>query len=190
MDVYESTSFNILALIMGGLLYRAYAGGWRWSWAVPVGGLAAAAMPLICALVLPSLQVHRVDLTQNALLMLVLLLIALPPVASVCLTYLTLTRRWFQGDRLRPWTAWVASISYQWYLWHPLVLIGFHRAALRWPGFDTWTKHAPWIALLMYGAFSLALAWLGYVGVERPVHRWWLRRDRDRAQRPGMPASG
>ena len=66
----------------------------------------------------------------TGLLMLVLLLIALPPVASVCLTYLTLTRRWFQGDRLRPWTAWVASISYQWYLWHPLVLIGFHWAAL------------------------------------------------------------
>ena len=190
MDVYESTSFNIFALIMGGLLYRAYAGGWRWSWAVPVGGLAAAGMPLICALVLPSLQVHRVDLTQNTLLMLVLLLIALPPVASVCLTYLTLTRRWFQGARLRQWTAWVASISYQWYLWHPLVLIGFHRAALRWPGFDAWTKQAPWIALLAYGALSVALAWLGYVGVERPAHRWLLGRGRDRTHRPGMPASG
>lgn len=145
-------------------------------------------MPLICALVLPSLQVHRVDLTQNTLLMLVLLLIALPPVASVCLTYLTLTRRWFQGARLRQWTAWVASISYQWYLWHPLVLIGFHRAVLRWPGFDAWTKQAPWIALLAYGALSVALAWLGYVGVERPAHRWLL--GRDRTHRPGMPASG
>ena len=190
LDVYEYTSFNILALLMGALLYRAYASGWRWSGAMAIGLAAALAMPIVCVLFVPSLQVDRVDLTRNANLLAMLLLISLPPVASVCLAYLTLTRRWFESPWLTPLTGFVAAISYQWYLWHPLVLVAFRRGTSQWPGIGVWAQRSPWLMLCVYGLLSLLLAWLAYRWVERPAHQWLLARHDDDKRLPGMPTSG
>ena len=170
LNIYQYTSFNIVALLLGALLYKAYATGARWPGAAALGLAAALGMPAICAMVLPSLQVNRADLTRNGDALALLLLICLPPIASVCLGHLTLQRQWFTGPVWRRWSAFFAAISYQWYLWHPLVLLGFHRAATRWAEVDAWVRASPWLALAAYGALSASLAWLAYRFVEQPLH--------------------
>ncbi|MFD1709279.1 acyltransferase family protein [Ottowia flava] len=190
LNVYQFTSFNIVALLMGAMLYRAQAEGQAWRGALPLGLVAALAMPLICMLVIPSLRADQADLTQTASVLALLTLITLPPVASVCLAYLTLRRNWFSGPRWRPVAAFIAAISYQWYLWHPLVLLGTHRLATRSPEVGAWMQSRPWLTLLGYVVSSALLGWLSFRWLERPLHRWLLSRPKRDKGLTKQPTSG
>lgn len=178
LNVYQFTSFNIVALLLGALVYRAYAADQTWRGAFLVGTLATVGMPLICWMVVPTLLVGQADLANNWHLLASLTLIALPPVASACLAHLTLRRNWFSGPRWQPVARFIATISYQWYLWHPLVLLGMQRLGSARPKVGVWMQTWPWLTLGAYVLVSALLGWASYRWLEHPIHRWVLGRPK------------
>lgn len=172
LDVYQFSSFNFIALVLGAWLYRIYSKNLVFPAAKTLGILAVIGMPIICLLVVPGLRVDEVDLRKNSSLLALLVLVSLPPIASVSLVYFSLRKNWFQSPRWRPIAAWVAAISYQWYLWHPLILMGFAKIMEYNPDFKRLVGEYPWTSLAIYGGLSMALSSIAYRWLEKPAYRW------------------
>lgn len=179
LNVYQSSSFNFLALCLGGLLFRAHIENRSWRWAPMIGLAATVAMPLICAVFVPSLRIDQANLSHPLSLMALLMLIAAPPLASVCLAFWILRSGWFNNKAAASVVGFVSAISYQWYLWHPLVLNGINAQLGQSPQLNAWIIEWPVFAMGMYFVASAMLAWAAYSMAERPIHRWLLARSKE-----------
>jgi peptidoglycan/LPS O-acetylase OafA/YrhL len=171
LDVYQFSSFNFIALILGAWLYKLYSENRSWSHVRLIGIVSAIGMPLICALVVPSLRVDEVDLTRVNSVAALLSLVSLAPVASVALTYHVLKINWTKWRIWHSVTSWVAALSYQCYLWHALVLLFFEKTMRYHPELQKLVEENPWISLGIYIVLSVILARITYRWVEAPLHR-------------------
>ncbi|SBT42761.1 acyltransferase family protein [Micromonospora auratinigra] len=168
--VYEFPPVRMLEFVLGILLARILlTGRWRgprlrWGLALLVPAYVVSLLrPLALAKVLP-------DLFGVTATFIIPVLLVIGATATLDLA----GRRSWANSRLM---VWLGEVSFAFYLVHWLVVHYGHRAFGKGSTFS-----APTVVLLVTAmlAVSLALTWVLYVLVERPIYRRWSR-----ARRPG-----